>query len=68
MNLVLSYDELVALTGYKYPSKQAAWLRKNGIKYRLNRFNRPVVDRTHYLAKMGLGVAKAPEPNWEASK
>lgn len=60
MSIVLSPEELELLTGYKYPSKQAAWLKKNGFKFRLNRFNHPVVDRTHYTAKMGLGASREP--------
>ncbi len=67
-DFVLSVDELVELTGYKYPSKQAAWLKKNGFKFRMNRFLQPKVDRSHYLTKMGFGPNKTPEPNWEASK
>lgn len=66
MTLVLSPEELVALTGYKHASKQLVWLKKNGFKYRLNRFNKPVVDRTHYLAKMSIGPAKEAEPVWTA--
>ncbi len=66
--IVLSVDELVELTGYKYPSKQAAWLKKNGFKFRMNRFLQPKVDRAHYLTKMGLGQSKQPEPDWGAAK
>jgi len=66
--VVLSIEELVDLTGYKQPSRQIIWLKKNGFKYRLNRFMHPKVDRTHYTVKMGIGLHKAPEPDWGASK
>ena len=65
-NLVLSIEELVELTGYKYPSKQISWLKKNGFKHRLNRFKQPKVDRAHYLTKMGIGPSKNAEPDWDA--
>ena len=68
MTLVLTPEELACLTGYKQPARQAKWLKANGFKFRLNRFNHPVVDRTHYLAKMNVGPAKEPDPDWTAKQ
>ncbi|MBK1683438.1 DUF4224 domain-containing protein [Rhodoferax fermentans] len=68
MTLVLSPEELVSLTGYKQPARQAKWLKTNGFKFIMNRFKQPKVDRAHYHAKMGLGKIKEPEPNWTAKQ
>lgn len=42
----LTDDELQELTGYRYPKRQRAWLRANGIPFFTNRWGRPRVLRT----------------------
>ncbi|MEI6619123.1 MAG: DUF4224 domain-containing protein [Limnohabitans sp.] len=64
--LVLLPEELIALTGYTFPSKQAAWLKKNGFRFRLNCAEHPKVDRVHYLAKMDGSARDAAEPDLDA--
>lgn len=70
MSIVLLPSELIDLTGFKRPSKQAAWLKANGFKFRLSQQLHPKVDRGHYEGRMG-GKSSAPsatEPNWGAMK
>lgn len=43
MNAFLSEDELKVLTGRSFKSKQAAWLRSEGIPFRLSATGHPVV-------------------------
>lgn len=49
----LSPDEIYQLTGYKKPTCQIAWLRKNGFTFRVSADGHPRVDRSHYLKVMG---------------
>ena len=67
-NLTLTPEELLELTGFSRKSKQAQWLKSNGIKYRLNAQLQPRVDRTHYLVKMGAaqGAKEMSGPSWGA--
>lgn len=41
----LTATELIDMTGYKMPSKQIAWLTRNGLKHWVSRTGRPVVPR-----------------------
>lgn len=43
--LFLSDIEMVRLTGFRWKSKQVAWLRKQGIPFRPAANGRPVVTR-----------------------
>lgn len=66
--MLITDDELVELTGYKYGKGQAEWLRARGWIFELNRLGRPKVDREYYRSKMGNQNAEAAtiEPNWAA--
>jgi hypothetical protein len=67
MSLLLLPDELVALTGYRQKSKQAAWLKSNKMQFKLGRDGRPRVDRVHYQARMGGAPRIVVDgPNWAA--
>ncbi|MFG0419643.1 MULTISPECIES: DUF4224 domain-containing protein [Pseudomonas] len=48
----LDEEEVVRITGYQIPSKQIAWLAKNGWQYTLTRARRPVVGRVYARLKM----------------
>ncbi len=50
---ILSRDELVALTGYKQPSKQITWLRKYGIRVFVSRVGHPRILRSDLESKDG---------------
>ena len=45
-DLFLTTAEIVMLTGYKMPAKQAEWLAKNGIRHWIARTGRPMVPRS----------------------
>ena len=68
--MILTPDELHALTGRRQPSKQIAWLAANGWRFVLNADGRPVVARAYYERRMVAGparaVADAPTPDFAA--
>ena len=41
--MIFEPAQIVNLTGYRKPSKQIEWLRRNGIPYIVNAAGRPVV-------------------------
>jgi hypothetical protein len=43
---LLSLDEVIFLTGYRYPSKQIGWLRQNHIHHYVSKDGHPRVPRT----------------------
>lgn len=53
-DMILSRGEVVKLTGYQRPSRQIAWLRKNGLRFfvgadgypRVPRANLEIVEKT----------------------
>jgi hypothetical protein len=68
--LFLTTDELVELTGYQKPKKQAAWLKSEGFTHRIAADGHPRVDRAHYLKLMGgsadaATVHRRTEPNFD---
>ncbi|MEQ6968585.1 DUF4224 domain-containing protein [Pectobacterium polaris] len=70
-NDLLTNDELVELTGYKYPSKQRAALTRSGISFVTRRDGRPRVTWTHVNAALnGIKEPKTkqqkPQPNFDA--
>lgn len=69
-NDLLSDDELIELTGYKYPSKQIGVLRRSGISFIIRRDGRPRVTWTHVnnaLNGIQTPVEKQkPQPNFDA--
>lgn len=52
----LAGEELQAITGYKLPSKQRAWLVSNKWQHRLSRANHPIVGRI-YARMMLAGIS-----------
>lgn len=48
----LEDDELVAITGYRLPSKQIAWLKLKGWEFVTSGANRPVVGRVYARLKL----------------
>lgn len=52
--LLLTDDELRALTGFVRPSKQIEWLRREGFTFRIGADGHPRVDRGHYCKLMGV--------------
>ncbi|WP_347900770.1 DUF4224 domain-containing protein [Pseudomonas purpurea] len=48
----LAEEELVAITGYQYPSRQVGWLSNNGWEYTLTGARRPVVGRVYARLKL----------------
>jgi hypothetical protein len=70
MDLILSPDELVQVTGYVQTSAQIRWLRAQNWRFHLDGRGRPVVDREYYRQQMGVlsaapGKSAPTEPNWE---
>lgn len=54
---MLTAEELERLTGRKRPTAQQAWLKRNGIRFRVNDCGEAIVARA--LAERFLGVAPA---------
>lgn len=59
--LFLDNAELVALTGRRFKSKQAEWLRQNGVPFRVNATGHPVVTRA---AVEGRDEVAEPARGW----
>lgn len=57
----LDDDELVAITGYRLPSKQLAWLKHKGWEFVTSGANRPVVGRVY--ARLRLAGVKPSSTN-----
>ncbi|WOX99933.1 DUF4224 domain-containing protein [Dickeya fangzhongdai] len=70
MSDLLSEDDLIELTGYKYPSKQIEVLRRAGISFVVRRDGRPRVTWTHVNSALNGIKAPAekqkPQPNFDA--
>ena len=67
----LTPEELFDLTGYRRPTKQAAWLKANRFKFHLNAQLQPKVNRRHYESKVGVIDAQHTRgeisgPDWSA--
>ena len=63
VNLVLTRDELIELTGYKQPKRQVAWLRQQGISLYVAANGRPKVLRS---TLENATVNRRTEPNFAA--
>lgn len=63
---LLSHEELVALTDYELPARQARWLDERGWRYERGASGKVKVSRAHFETMMGGGAAKAPGPNFAA--
>lgn len=70
MNDLLTNDELIELTGYRYPSKQCAALTRSGISFVTRRDGRPRVTWTHVNAALNGTrapvIKQKPQPNFDA--
>ncbi|WJV61043.1 DUF4224 domain-containing protein [Pectobacteriaceae bacterium C52] len=70
MTDLLSDDELIELTGYKYPSKQCEVLHRSGVSFVIRRDGRPRVTWSHVNSVLN-GHPASPqidneeEPNFE---
>ncbi|WP_264041214.1 DUF4224 domain-containing protein [Pectobacterium carotovorum] len=64
-NDLLTNDELVELTGYKYPSKQCEALRRSGISFIVRKDGKPRVTWSHVNAVLN-GTPPAPAVDNEA--
>lgn len=67
--LILSHEELSALTGRRRYRAQARALARMGITHRLRPDGFPIVSRAHFEQSMGLSPPpseRAVEPNWSA--
>jgi hypothetical protein len=68
--LILSHQELCAVTGRSRYRAQSRALARMGISHRLRPDGFPIVSRTHFEAIMGSDTALpsplATEPNWGA--
>ncbi len=63
VNLILTRDELIELTGYKQPKRQVAWLRQQGISLYVAANGRPKVLRS---TLENVTVNRRTEPNFAA--
>ncbi|TMR61831.1 DUF4224 domain-containing protein [Streptococcus pseudopneumoniae] len=63
VNLVLTRDELIELTGYKQPKRQVAWLRQQAIPLYVAANGRPKVLRSTLESTT---VNRRTEPNFAA--
>lgn len=52
--LLLTEIELHKLTGYRRPSKQIEWLRREGFEFRVAADGHPRVLREHAMRQMGV--------------
>lgn len=63
--LFLTEDELLILTGYKYPKLQCKWLTDNGYPFDINRMGKPSVSRSLFTCRETTRP-KNEEPNFGA--
>lgn len=68
--LFLSKDELVTLTGFRLPTRQANWLRRKGWRFEINANRQPVIARKYAEKMLGCGGSDEPffEPNFAMLK
>lgn len=67
--LVLTREELRAISGYRQRTKIVHWLIKNGFRPKLGRDGWPRIDRDVYREIMrGSMKRRAAEPNFEVLK
>ncbi|MEQ4511799.1 DUF4224 domain-containing protein [Dickeya fangzhongdai] len=69
-NALLSDEELIELTGYKYPSKQCAALSRSGISFIKRRNGRPGVTWAAINANLSASAKQVEreeeQPNFDA--
>lgn len=59
--LFLQPDEIEALTGYKRPAEQCAFLKRKGWRFEQNAAGAPRVARAYFERRM-VGEASTPAP------
>lgn len=67
--LMLTPDELERLTGRKRPTAQAAYLKRNGLRYRINDSGEVIVARVigeSFLGVPTVAPANDPDLDWRA--
>ena len=66
--MFLSATDIQRLTGYRRPSAQIGWLRRNGWRFSVNGLKQPVVAVAESERKLvgGSGATKQQEPDFEA--
>lgn len=67
--MVLSQEDIAALTGYSRPSAQVRWLRQHGWRFSVNALGKPAVAVAEFNRRMVGGsstMKHQEEPNWEA--
>ncbi|MCG9083391.1 DUF4224 domain-containing protein [Laribacter hongkongensis] len=58
---IVPYDDLVALCGWKNPSKVRGWLSANRISFISNASGRPIVARSVMLSALGVSSGEQKE-------
>lgn len=64
--MILSPDDLSALTGYVRASAQARWLRRHGWRFTVNALGQPIVALAEFNRHMVGGRAGRTEPDFGA--
>ena len=66
--VLLTPEEIVAITGYKRKSCQSAWLRTNKVKHSVNCLGNPIVSRSYWESLSEANKRKPTStPNWSAT-
>ena len=67
--MFVSETDVESLTGYRRPSAQIDWLRRNGWRFVVNALGKPVIALAEFHRRM-VGGSRLPvggqEPNWDA--
>ncbi len=65
MSIFLTKNEIVELTGYKYPGKQISWLSQQGFKFIVSSDCCPKVLRDHICQVLGSKekISRQTRPN-----
>lgn len=58
MTLCLTPDEVVEVTGRKYPAHQIRWLSENGWLFHVGGDGMPKIDREYYRSRSGVKPEK----------
>lgn len=64
--MILSPDDLSALTGYIRASAQVRWLRRHGWRFTVNALGRPIVALAEFNRHLVGGRAVGREPDFGA--
>lgn len=67
MSKLLTADEVKELTGYEQPSRQSAWLRKEGIKHFQNSKGRVIVPAAALLSDQPISTEEPDFSQFDAA-